>query len=240
MKLMGKIFIKGQIEAKTGLHIGGSKTTLDIGGIDNPVIKDALGRPYIPGSSIKGKIRCLLERESGKMELHKSGAIARIFGIGASDKNTEGPTRFYARDAYLNPEIDQAMKNKTGLFKELELDYTEGKWENTIDRQTSKATNPRQTERVPAGAKFDFELVYNVFEEADLDLFIKDVLKGIRLLEDDYIGGSGSRGYGQIEFNQISVKVKNIKHYETDNQGAVIEKDHHSLKLEDLKKYFAG
>ncbi len=240
MKLMGKIFIQGKIETKTGLHIGGSKTVLDIGGIDNPVIKDALGRPYIPGSSLKGKIRSLLERESGKLELHKTGNIATIFGIGASDKSSLGPTRFYARDAYLNAQSEKEMKEKTGQFKELELDYTEGKWENTIDRLTSKASNPRQSERVPAKAFFDVEFVFNVFEKSDLNLFIKEVLKGIRLLEDDYIGGSGSRGYGQIEFTDIAIKVKNISHYETDNQGVVIEKNHHNLKREDLEKYFAG
>lgn len=249
MKLMGKIFIQGKIETKTGLHIGGSKTVLDIGGIDDPVIKDALGRPYIPGSSLKGKIRSLLERESklsdsetnpNKHGLHNKGPLAKIFGVGATENNSQGPTRFYARDAYLNAQSEKEMKEKIGQFKELELDYTEGKWENTIDRLTSKASNPRQSERVPAKALFDVEFVFNVFEKSDLNLFIKEVLKGIRLLEDDYIGGSGSRGYGQIEFTDIAIKVKNISHYETDNQGVVIEKNHHNLKLEDLEKYFAG
>ena len=264
MKLTAKIFIAGKIEVLTGLTIGGSSTALDIGGIDNCVIKKANGEPYIPGSSLKGKIRCLLERESGKYycevkEIKKDEKgkeqvletekykdiqsclsykskhentylkfsssncdcgkceVCRIFGSGATSKSIQGPTRLYFRDAYLDKEIANQMKNKVGVFSELELDYTEDKWENTIDRLTSNASNPRQTERVPAGAKFDFEIVYNIFEDEDIEN-LKVLLKGMRLLEDDYLGGSGSRGYGKVRFDELKMEIKTIQNYETDNK----------------------
>ena len=223
MKLTAKIFIAGKIEVLTGLTIGGSSTALDIGGIDNCVIKKANGEPYIPGSSLKGKIRCLLERAEGLSEPAKEGDIALIFGPHKPKSSDLGCTRVYFRDAYIDKVIAKQMKDKEGNFSELELDYTEGKWENTIDRLTSNASNPRQTERVPAGAKFDFEIVYNIFEDKDIEN-LKVLLKGMRLLEDDYLGGSGSRGYGKIKFTDLKMEAKTIENYELDNKKQSIFK----------------
>jgi CRISPR-associated protein Csm3 len=219
MRLLAKIIIRGQIETLTGLHIGSDKNTLDIGGMANAVIKDSQGRPYIPGSSLKGKMRCLLEREAGieKGEdsngIHKMGDIAKIFGIGANDNNDFGPTRFYARDAYLSKESAKMMEDKSYKFRELEFDYTESKMENVIDRFTSRAVHPRTMERVPAGAKFDFEFVYNVFDDENTSTYFNKVKLGMALLQDDYIGGSGSRGYGQIKFIVKDVEVKSLANY---------------------------
>lgn len=219
MQLRAKIFMTGKIELLTGLHIGGSKSALDIGGVDNPVIKLANGQPYIPGSSIKGKIRCLLEREAGKEEVCRCGTcnICKIFGTAASEGGSL--TRLYVRDARLNEEYFEEKKEE--LFPELELDYTEVKWENLIDRIRSKAQHPRQTERVPARAQFNFEFVFTVYENDDEEL-LKDIIKGMRLLEDDYLGGSGSRGYGKIKFKDIEIKSKTITEYEGDNKAKLI------------------
>lgn len=216
--LKAKLFIEGDIELKTGLHIGGSTTALDIGGIDSNVIKTAAGVPYIPGSSIKGTMRSLLEKSRGLDKICDDTTglnkdISKIFGL-AGDKAKEGfVTRFYVRDSFLNQ--DDFESKRSGEFAELELDYSEGKWENTIDRMTS-AANPRQIERVPAGAVFNFEMVYNIFTDDDVDN-LKTVIKGLRLLQDDYLGGSGSRGYGKIEFNNIHFSLKTLSKYETDN-----------------------
>ena len=65
LKLIGKLILEGEIVCDTGLHIGAGKGALEIGGADNPVVKDAFGMPYIPGSSLRGKLRCLLEQASG-------------------------------------------------------------------------------------------------------------------------------------------------------------------------------
>ncbi|MFN4227892.1 MAG: type III-A CRISPR-associated RAMP protein Csm3, partial [Candidatus Ratteibacteria bacterium] len=90
--LKGKIIIKGFIEVKTGLRIGGTTTGLKIGGLDQPVIKDPLGRPYIPGSSLKGKLRSLIEKkenvklnekgthECTEEESYKKCPVCRIWG----------------------------------------------------------------------------------------------------------------------------------------------------------------
>lgn len=225
MKLRGKLIISGEIEALTGLAIGGSKTDVTIGGIDNNVIKNAEGVPYIPGSSLKGKLRSLLEKSEGKEKVCNCGKavcpICTIFGTGLPSQKKEieaGPTRLYVRDASLNETIKKQMEEKQGIFAELELTYTEGKWENTIDRLTSKAAHPRQQERVPAGSKFDFNVIYNILTEKDVEYF-KYVIGAFRLLEDDYLGGNGSRGYGRVKFNKFNITLKTVADYETGNQG---------------------
>ncbi len=224
MKLLGKIFISGKITALTGLAIGGSNTDIVIGGIDNNVIKTSEGVPYIPGSSLKGKMRSLLElaEKHGLSECDNGDCeICIVFGTAAEKRTSEiGPTRLLVRDAYLNKEIREKMENKVEQFKELELTYTEGKWENQINRITSKA-NPRQMERVPAGAEFDFSMVFNVLEKEDLNRFRKLII-AINLLEDDYLGGSGSRGYGRIKFSEFKVGVKSLADYESNNTQNII------------------
>ncbi|SHK20837.1 CRISPR-associated protein Csm3 [Anaerobranca californiensis DSM 14826] len=226
MQLKGKLFIKGRILALTGLHIGGSKTDVAIGEIENSVIKTSQGIPYIPGSSLKGKIRSLLEKTKLnniiEKNSHKENYICNcgkcnvcvIFGAGAGcSEDVKGSTRLIVRDAYLNQKTIEKMENKEGEFGNLHLTYTESKWENSINRLTSKADNPRQTERVPSGAEFDFQFIYNIMEDKDIDERFKELLLGLSLLEDDYLGGSGSRGYGKVKFIIDEISLKTIKNY---------------------------
>src|SRR3978361_1900932 len=65
LKLIGKLILEGDLHCETGLHVGAGKGSLEIGGSDNPVVKDSFGRPYVPGSSLRGRIRSLLEQASG-------------------------------------------------------------------------------------------------------------------------------------------------------------------------------
>ncbi len=223
VKINKKIFIKGTIECKTGLHIGGSDQTLSIGGVDNVIIRDPISNaPYIPGSSIKGKIRSLLEKHYGlepnspknnpsiyvpkKGEENKNGIkIGEIFGVPA-ESDIISPARLLVRDAFLT------KKSKEDLERiETDLPYSEVKTEVTINRVTSKA-NPRQMERVPAGTEFEFEFVINAYKIDDTDdnekELLDEVFKGMALLQDDYLGGSGSRGYGKVKFHIKSLSVK--------------------------------
>lgn len=235
MKLIKKLLINGKIELKSGLHIGGSSTALDIGGIDSNVIKNANGVPYIPGSSLKGKMRSLIEmkyskytQRTGKVDsgMQKSDdsnpEIQKLFGSVA--KESDFKTRLIVRDAFLSDNTKSQMgDNKSGEFEKLELDYTEGKWENTIDRLTSAAM-PRQLERVPAGAEFDFSIVFTFYEESDKEL-VTMLLEGMQLLQDDYLGGSGSRGYGQIIFKDISISEKTADNYQNHAPASEILKN---------------
>ncbi len=227
MKLVGYKKIEGIIEVVTGLHIGGSTTIIEIGGKDNPVIKHPLTKePYIPGSSIKGKMRSLLEWKLGKLNtdsnsddfgnVHKwckdtECPICLIFGTSADDAGL-GPTRLIVRDAVLDEDYKKKQRNKDSTWTV--LDITEDKYENTINRITARA-NPRNFERVVSGAQFKFEMSYRVFEnenngEPDENLF-KHVLEGLRLLEKDALGGAGSRGCGQIKFRiNVSCDMKNL------------------------------
>lgn len=205
MKLKKKIIIKGTIKLATGLHIGGSKNTLDIGGLDNPVIKTALRVPYIPGSSIKGKLRSLLEKTSDSTN---NTTINKMFGVASTGKDNGEITRLIFRDAYLDEQQFKELFNKYNSF--LDDDYSEGKWENKIDRTTGKAEHPRQLERVPAGAIFNFEVVVDVYDCDQDNEMISTLEKGFELLKNDYLGGSGSRGYGKVD---IMIEGKQEKKY---------------------------
>lgn len=196
-QLVKKIKIRTSLELRSGLHIGGSSENVEIGGIDNPVIKIATkdGQPYIPGSSLKGKMRCLLEQISGTAKVGGNTEIDNLFG-GADAKNPN-PSKIIVRDAYLTEDSIKLLRSNDNL----DMPYTEAKWENVIDRVKGTAEHPRQSERVPAGVSFDVEFVINVWncdKEDDLLALLK---KGMKALENDYLGGSGSRGYGQIAFS---------------------------------------
>jgi len=197
MKLIETKKVTGTITLETGLHIGGSKSSLDIGGLDSPVIKTPQGVPYIPGSSLKGKIRSLLGIKEGSVDIKTdSQTLVKMFGT--SEKGNETISRLIFRDAIL----DEAGFKTVFIDNDAILDtaYTEAKYENTIDRKsgTTKKGGLRQIERVPAGAKFNFEIVVNVFDE-DKEDFIGKLKEGIELLENNYLGGSGSRGYGKVK-----------------------------------------
>ncbi|MCP4538872.1 MAG: type III-A CRISPR-associated RAMP protein Csm3 [Chloroflexi bacterium] len=221
--LYGRVFIECEIETKTGLHIGGAESSLSIGGVDNVIIRDQLSkRPYVPGSSLKGKMRSQMEkfhglpqnRRIGQVTIHtcKSGQeyanciICHIYGLpGDSDFSTS--TRLVVRDVQLSEDsVTKLDAAKT------DLPFSEVKWEATIDRVTSAAT-PRQMERVPAGAVFGpAELVYSIYDAADVGRFV-NVIEGMQLLEDDYLGGSGSRGSGKVAFRNITIKAKARDNY---------------------------
>jgi CRISPR-associated protein Csm3 len=204
-KLDKKIRINTTIELITGLHIGGSSDNVEIGGIDNPVIKIATkdNQPYIPGSSLKGKMRCLLEQIAGSAEVGGNGEINNLFGYSKSNQ----PSKLIVRDAMLQKESAEKLRNCDNL----DMPYTEGKWENVIHRVNGTAEHPRQTERIPAGVSFDVEFIINVRNDDKAKDFVTLLKKGINALENDYLGGSGSRGYGQIKFGTLQYSVANEK-----------------------------
>jgi len=203
-QLVKKIRIETTIELLTGLHIGGSKENVEIGGIDNPVIKLASkdGQPYIPGSSIKGKMRCLLEQAHGSVNVGDNEVINNLFGFApnkAGDERDSIPSKVIVRDAMLTDESAKALRECDSL----DMPYTENKFENVIDRVRGVAEHPRQSERVPAGAKFNLEMVVNVWDDDNEQDLMTLLNKAMNMLENDYLGGSGSRGYGQIKFGDI-------------------------------------
>lgn len=202
-KLVKKIKIQTTIKLVTGLHIGGSSDNVEIGGIDNPVIKLATrnNQPYIPGSSLKGKMRCLLEQVAGTAKVGGNPEVNSLFGITESkDLNTRNqPSKLIVRDAMLT---EQSVQDLLGCDS-LDMPYTENKFENVIDRVEGVAKHPRQTERVPAGAEFNAEFIINVWDDDVESQQVALLEKALCLLENDYLGGSGSRGYGQIKFGEL-------------------------------------
>lgn len=243
-ELNGILTLKFHLKALTGLRVGGSKESLEIGGLDNPVIKLEFGiadhygqgrhlpaeTPYIPGSSLKGKVRHLLEWATGRVterikrleseevkellnkkrqsDVDYAGEpcdcgkcdVCKIFGVGKAEtltkfslKELPGPPRAVFYDLYLTYESLQRLTETFG-----EGIYTEIKTENQINRLTARA-NPRKVERVPAGTVFEGQIMFSFYKEEDRDLF-PVLLRGLQLLEKNYLGGYGSRGSGRVKF----------------------------------------
>jgi CRISPR-associated protein Csm3 len=200
MKLLDKIVLKGTITLETGMHIGGAKTALDIGGLDLPVIKTPKGVPYIPGSSLKGKIRTLLAKKEGYLDIENDSDILRKMFGGLEvkgPKKAQEITRLIFRDAYLD--VEKFKQDFPEKEVKLETEFSEVKTENKINRKTGKAEHPRTIERVPAGAVFHFEIILDKYDTDNSDEFEAKLKEGFALLEKDYLGGSGTRGYGKVK-----------------------------------------
>ena len=224
MQLINIHIIEATLVLQTGLHIGGGDSEIHIGGIDNEVIKHPVsGEPYIPGSSLKGKIRSLLEWKSGAVQEAPLGkteydraqneqqqavkAILQLFGISGDTQNEDfqkeiGHTRVSFWDCPLN-------KDYADRLREDNLPLTEAKSENRINRIAGTAQDPRQTERVPAGARFDFKLTIKEFDGDD-EALSDTLLQGLKLLEWDSLGGSGSRGYGKVKLQNLRKNGEDI------------------------------
>jgi len=235
MKLTEIKELKGIITLKSGLHIGSGNMEMHIGGTDSPVVKHPHTlEPYIPGSSLKGKVRSLLEMESGLMIYTDGGVVSpktleeklindnnkkvkddeqlknkcedilKVFGSSSAGTESEtqfGPTRVSFADAYLTDEWREKAKNNRWLF-------TEEKSENVINRITSQAKDPRFIERVPEGTQFRFCITFKILEKNDEELFNNILLKGLKLLQIDALGGNTSRGYGRIEIEFKDEKIQ--------------------------------
>lgn len=242
------LVVRGKIKCETGLHIGGSKEKLEIGGVDSIVVRSPrTDYPYIPGSSIKGKMRHLLEYITGAVgdpiivvkkdskdeseriqanlgNVSKAKEIVRLFGIGANEREEAsmkfiGLTRLAVRDAFPDEATKVMWKEALGS----DANFTEYKAENTIDRLTS-AANPRFIERVVEGSVFDFEMAYSLYQMTEQEDYAemanKDVellLTGLRLLENVGLGKSGSRGYGKISLHFTRPYWINQEDYRTGN-----------------------
>jgi len=249
-----KIFIQGRIKTLTGLHIGGNSTEMSIGGADLIVVRDPLTNyPYIPGSSLRGKMRALFEKYRDEMtiiverdnkekvyhsikeagqDIAKAKKIksagpctkpeavsAKLFGIAVDNKEQKFvPQRLIVRDAKLTKRSAEELKNA----RHTDMPLTEVKTEVTIDRITSQA-NPRQIERVPAGAEFEFEFILNLYGDDKEEDYLGYSRECMSLLQDDYLGGHGSRGYGRIKFIVESIKVKTKEDYQKNRDASSLD-----------------
>lgn len=284
LEFKGKYLITGKLICETGLHIGGSTEGFEIGGVDNPVIKDPLtDQPYIPGSSLKGKLRHLLEWTQGRHGFTKESPQFResrksngeptyqpcscgqceacaLFGVtpqtGVMEETkvnqtnrqrhsvrveveveeqgqkvkkgflVTGPARLTVRDTFLTNEQDSHNPKRFYSREELpqllgENLYTEIKTENALDRVTSEA-NPRPMERVPAGAAFDVEIVFDVYLPAD-KVLLKSLFSAMHLLENSALGGSGSRGHGKVQFADLKVEFRPMDYYRKGDGVKVVQ-----------------
>lgn len=234
--MVKKYVIKYILECETGLQIQAGNVSFDIGGIDSPVVKNPITKePYIPGSSIKGKMRSLLEwQEAPDVLIESNGKVlndikyevCKLFGISPNDKKNDNAienqekvlvSRAIVRDAYLTEESKEMLQSYLG-----ENIFTEIKAENSINRLTSEAS-PRFFERVPKGAEFKGEIVFTQYIEEDRKL-LDLIFEGMRLLEDNYLGGSGSRGAGKVKFKELKVYIRDKNYYLGKKEEEIVEK----------------
>ncbi len=261
-KIIGKIEAKGKIECLTGLHIGASKETVEIGALDAPVVRNPLtNEPYIPGSSIKGKLRSLLEKANPHLLPNRDGGS----GISRHECNdwVDGKTynknyqkelpflgalkcpvcRLFGSTGNKNYPSrlkvrDLPLANKEELEKmDTGLFLTEWKFENSIDRITS-AANPRNIERVPKGAQFSFSIIYDVEDLETLEEDLKNLLLAIKLLHDDSLGGHGSRGYGQVKMDFEQIEARYVDYYKGKPEKKETKKDLSEKSICELVEFF--
>lgn len=202
-KLTHYIKATSKITLITGMHIGGSKEAIKIGGIDNPVIRNPLtSLPYIPGSSLKGRFRMALEVKYGDFttetrgtgpssDLQNQSQVVRLFGSGAPQSTTE-PTRFIFRDSNLTEGFDEYAQGEEKI--EVKMDRA---------KMAGLTGGNRIQERIAAGAKFDFEVIIRIFEGDNEKLFKERLQEAMKIVELEYLGGSGTRGYGQVKFDEL-------------------------------------
>lgn len=269
----GNYIIRGKIKCLTGLHIGGSKNSMEIGGSDNVVIRDAINNlPYIPGSSLKGKIRSLLELtddeslasvENNGGEPSDTGLVAEVFGKSSTNSSyninkdngekienkireleerirqletnktrenlanndetssdCDEMVRLIVRDAYPTEDTIRRWENNYDI-----IDGSELKYENSIDR-VKGISNPRNIERVPRESEFEFEIIFGIYNDNEDEEYAKKVYhllkKGLKLLEDNYLGGSGSRGSGRVEIIDEQLFLHDRNYFEDDGEEETV------------------
>ncbi len=294
----GKYIIEMELVCQTGLHIGGTTEGYEIGGMDNPVIKTPITLeinqngesydvpadcPYIPGSSLKGKLRSLLEWAEGspiktqsaivetggqkekvkpeslqplgedrvrgetkKDEREVEGKlvgyeashcdcgdcdVCQIFGDSAKETTKRGPTRLYVLDAFPTKESIEDWEGELGKGI-----FTEAKTENAIDRLTSQA-NPRTMERIPAGSRFRVTMIYDLYQDGDIEK-LKQVFIALRLLEDSSLGGSGSRGSGRVSFEKFKAFKRSKAYYKGEEDELTIKGLSEGMTAADITKNF--
>lgn len=218
MKLAGIHKITGEILCISNLHIGGSKDSIGIGSMDNPVIKHPItSDPYIPGSSLKGRMRCNMERLYGKYDKEDGKAkpcscgkcpICKVFG--SVNNAGIGPARLIVRDSFLTEE----SKEKSRKFMDEEGKSIYGvKYETAIDRETGRGLGGtlRPIEFVPSDTVFRLEMNLQIFEGDNEDEILNFVKKALKSLEETYIGGMGSRGYGQVKLRNLKLDNEQLE-----------------------------
>jgi len=211
LRLLGHVQLTGAIRCVSGLRIGGSNDDLEIGTADMPIIRNPLDQvPYLPGSSLKGKLRALAEYREGKVDLQRGEPhrcseigcmVCTLFGPHKSTNHQFGPSRLLVRDGQLTP----ASRTQLEPLREAGLLYAEVKRENWIDRRTGVAGTGglRSVERVPAGSVFTLRISMRVFDGDDRGRNVSFLRTLVESLPREALGGSGSRGYGEVEIQDL-------------------------------------
>ena len=211
MKKLKHHEISGIIRCISGIRIGGSDDLLQIGGTDLTCIKHPVTlKPYLPGSSLKGKMRseleAALEQFGGREGNEPCGCgeciICAVFGSHKNTRHQLGPSRIIVRDAQFRDGGETELKS-----------------ENVIDRKTGTALHPRKVERVVAGSSFSLRIgiqEWDIDKDAEYggkkggEALVAFVLEGLKLVQQTGLGSGVSKGSGEIQFEQVKVNGANV------------------------------
>lgn len=202
-----KLKISCKLTVKSGLHIGTSEPFSSIGSVDSYVIRDPMTNlPIVPGSSLKGKMRYLLScvyNTKGNSEIkvpegdYDDIKILNLFG--------KSQNKIRGRLIFTDSVMDKDVMNSNGLEEPIEV-----KAENAIPRVTKNSTKPRQIERVVRGSQFPIDVIYTIYAPENVSNTNKCICNDFRmiqngffLIENDYLGGNGTRGHGKVEFSDF-------------------------------------
>jgi CRISPR-associated protein Csm3 len=211
------VSLTGEIVCRTGLRIGGSGGQLEIGAVDNTLLRDPVsGLLYMPGSSLKGKMRSGLEALKQNFNSRRQPqdtdpcgcgecSVCRLFGPYQNTTSNAGPTRLLVRDLHLTEKAREELR----AYEREGRSGIEEKTENLINRRTRAATNPRTSERIAPGLAFELQLVLRIFDDDDRAALIGEVERALGQVVADGLGSSVSRGYGQIEVRNLQRSVRN-------------------------------
>ena len=238
-----RLEITGTLTTITALRISAGRSTEPIGS-DLPVIKDALGKPLIPGSSFKGALRSRLESFLRGIDPNLAEDPANYTSSTRNNQVKDLKVKYKNDDLNLTQELLDLTDDIGSLFgtpwmaskfqvRDLTVqpDAWFGQYQErdgvAIDRDTETAADGKlyDYQVVPAATPFDFKAVVENAHDWELGL----LMIGLHQFETEQIplGGGRSRGLGVVKL-------------EIDKMRWIDVEDHPEFLLEYLKKLVMG
>jgi CRISPR-associated RAMP protein (TIGR02581 family) len=218
-----RVRLNGPLTTLTALRIGAGRAT-GVTGTDLPVVRDTLGKPFIPGSSFKGALRASVESLVRSVSQSTKAACNPIkqeewclpTAEGLSDEAVEEQTCLVCQ-VFGSPWMASKVNIRDLLIDEsMWFGQYEVRNGVAIDRDTETAAEKKlyDFEVVPAGTRFTCEII--VENGADWELGL--LMAGLRPFEmgEASIGGARSRGLGVVKLDwdtRTRVGKENILDY---------------------------
>jgi CRISPR-associated RAMP protein (TIGR02581 family) len=238
-----RLRITGELVAVTGVRVGMSAESAMPTATDLPVIKDANGRPFIPGSSLRGAVRAHIERIVRAFEPSVGNGRGALDPIDVRKYNSLYDGKSEEQIFEVSSRVDQVFGSpklaSRVRFTDLPLltDGAEPELRDSvaIDREKESVANKYDFEAMPAGVRFGLEIVAENLDDHELGL----LLLGIRELQrgNIRIGGFKGRGLGVVTLENMRyewVDRNSLLAYLVDNTTQPVDQAWVNAKLQAL------